>query len=118
MTESIQRDTVPALRKNEKSKSCISKINLSKRHFECFVSGRLNCDGSCMLRGIGAVLDGTKQIGICLFQKRTSDVLLQESVDFFVPKSRLRRPRSLPVLLTHQFLLHRSAEDNLSLADL
>lgn len=98
VTVSVQHVTVRAL-KNGTGSSCKSVISLSCRPSECFFSGSRNGDGSCMLRGSGAVLDGTGQTGEIVFQKEASDMYLPKSVYFFVRNSRHRPSRPLRALL-------------------
>lgn len=51
-----------------------------------------------MLRARGTALDGSRQIGIVSFQKRTSDFYLSESVDFLVRNFSFGPSRLLLVL--------------------
>lgn len=89
MARSVRHGTVAALNSSGESKFYKSVISLSYRHSKFSVSGRPNCDSGRMLCGKSAVLDGIEQIGVLLFQKRTSDMYLPEPSDFFVCSSSL-----------------------------
>lgn len=76
MTGSVQSGTVPALRNNGKSNFFKTLINSSYQRLECLGSGNRNCEGKCMLRGRGAVLDETRQLGVGLNSQRSVKHLL------------------------------------------
>lgn len=66
-----QRGTVLARRSSGRTKFCKSTINLTERHFTCFVSENLRCDESCVLRRRGSFLYRATPIDTNLFPKRT-----------------------------------------------
>lgn len=64
-----RKSTIAALRQSDRINSCKKFIVVSQSHSECSVSGDQNSNGSCKLRGAGAVLDAAEQIALALSQK-------------------------------------------------
>lgn len=64
--------------------------NSSDEQSDCFVSGSANCSRSNRLRGLGAVLDGNKEMDGNLSRDGTLESYSPESADILGGSFRLR----------------------------
>lgn len=73
VTSSSQLATVASMQKNEKRKSSENMIKLPYEYSEWRSTESRNCDGNCMLRRRGAVIDGSTQKTTVLYLKSFSN---------------------------------------------